>query len=418
MSILSVLKYIAFTITALVAFLGNWIFEFTVTSNIEGEKELTEAGKIGFVIAGIGFVLTLVLNFFEDRQKAQEDKEKAQKEKDLILSLEWITQVLLEVKKNTSKEIQNSIREKMDTLSMESSISSVLKTNPRLAKIFGNISENIRGKDGIIEFIEQQHPNRKFNDKNIYILASFSLRHFRVSDEPEKLEIIKRILEAFEADIIALHEIDDIEIINLIRINLRDYEVLGTKKFGRMIPLLLIKKSRVQLYGLQHHIKGNFTRIPVIQTVIMEDKKFDIVNVHLKSNFGGSEEGIARRTLEIDELFKWIESRRTKDPLVVFGNFNTNLNSPELKKFIENGGLFATEDIPDDVSTFVRKTMMEEYGLRRTTHFYLDDEASTYYIPRSALVYELAKIFPYMTENQIVDKISDHNPVLIPLEIK
>ncbi len=253
-------------------------------------------------------------------------------------------------------------------------------------------------------------------------LASYNIRNlFDKYDDPLKndgppkkekeIEGIGEIIKNSNADIIALQEVENKEIlVDLLKTaGIEDkYEVIVGKSDDRGIaPALLVsKRFKVKSYTINEN-NNNFKRPPVEALVeIAPGFNVKVFAVHLKSKRGGPESDIQRQK-EAQNLIKL--AKNSEVPTILMGDFN-DLPDSKVIKTIENNNF---KD--------VRKLDKLSNETNTPTHFSKHVSILDYIFLSPQLQDKVVqKSFNVVgnRENPIADKVSDHRLIEVQLKLE
>lgn len=408
---LSVIKYLAWFLTNGLAVSGVWFVKFTEDTP-EGRKKLTKWGKIGLPITIVSCLLALALTIAADIKEAKQAKLKTDEVAELNIKMGKILDLVSVLGQPESAARRTQFEEILE----DPVIKEIASENPGLRQALQQIDSRIGGKPQLISRLETIDPNLKLTPESIAVFASFSLKQYGPETTPETHEGIVKTIRGIEADVIALQEIRDVTALNRLLTSLPEFESISFLSDHLMNPILLLRKHRVVRIGATDSINGPFARRPLVQKVQMGNSLITFVNVHLKSRFSSpaDPQGMNRRTAEIEAIATWIRDQKPNESIVLMGVFQTGLNEPEMKTLHELGVLFPTRELPANSTSYISRD--SSFGPIVMSHFGLVGPIKQNYITRSIQIYDLVKLLPEMDKREIVESISDHNPISITVQ--
>lgn len=177
---------------------------------------------------------------------------------------------------------------------------------PNVASLFGELGSRIGGRKSTIKRLRALDPSIQWTKQNILHVASVSLKSFDIGENSTQTEAVLGILRGLEADILFVQEIKNLATLHVLASKLPSMGVVGQpspRHHGYNLAIFY-NVHRVRVLG-PLVIPGPFAREPLGQTVEVDDLRFDIVDVHLKSPVGGKK-SLIRRKKEILAVKEWL----------------------------------------------------------------------------------------------------------------
>ena len=261
---------------------------------------------------------------------------------------------------------------------------------------------------------------------SVAILATFNLRDTSHGDPvPDRLQKVAAIISLMEADIVWLQEISKQVQLQTLRRLLPQYELrwanVGSAQGAPGTGLaMLYRKATVEILGEPELFPSvprtasdtafRWYRVPFSQTVRVGTLKCQLVNVRLYWG-ASSGERLQRRVEELKELVRWIERRKSEDPLIIAGCFNWPLDDPHMKTLQKPRLFFPSTKLPADATESCHGEIIKRYS-----HFALSTSIESCYIEGSVRYQELTPLYPDWSASEW-SNFADLNPLLIALRV-
>ncbi|MCS7243174.1 MAG: endonuclease/exonuclease/phosphatase family protein [Candidatus Calescibacterium sp.] len=250
-----------------------------------------------------------------------------------------------------------------------------------------------------------------YNVRNLFDKVDDPLKNDGPPKKESEMLGISEILKKSNADIVALQEIENKDILNdLLKIASLDkkYNVIVGKSDDRGIAtaLLIDKKFNIKNYSINEN-NTNFKRPPV-EAIVELSPGFEVkvYSIHLKSQRGGVESDIQRQK-EAQTLVDMVKNSNI--PTILMGDFNDFPNSTVIKTIESN-------NFKD-----VRKLDKLSEETKYPTHFSKHVSTLDYIFVSPELedkVVQNSFNIVGNKENPIASKVSDHRLIEVQLNLE
>jgi endonuclease/exonuclease/phosphatase family metal-dependent hydrolase len=240
---------------------------------------------------------------------------------------------------------------------------------------------------------------------------------------------VKEIVEAMDAEVIAFQEIDNKSRFQDLINSLDDYDGYYISNDDYQSLAYLYKKSSVQIidrYEIYQNDWNEFPRSPLILEFNFENKKYVIINNHLKccgDGFldpydNGDEEG--RRYWACRMLDSYIEDNFASDRVVVVGDMNDELTDREqdnvFNVFFDDASHYLFADMP--IAEGSSSSWSYPTWPSHLDHILITNELFDVFNEVGSSC-EVIKVDQYFSSwNTYENNVSDHRPVGIKLQTK
>ena len=268
-----------------------------------------------------------------------------------------------------------------------------------------------------------------FGSNDTFEVVTWNIENFP-KNEPATLQYVLEIIEAIDADIIAIQEIQNYPILDNLATFLDDYS-LYSQSLDRAGLVFLYKHDAVQLnsaYELftQAPEWNNFPRFPMVIEVTYANQEFVIINNHYKCCGNGLldlndpwDQETRRYTANL-LLKQYIDTNLSNAAVFVVGDLNDILTDPEIHNvftpFLDDPAsyLFADMDIAQgSISNWSFPNWPSHLD-----HILITDELFELYAMPGAIT-QTIKVDSYLQGgfNEYDQNVSDHRPVGIRLPL-
>ena len=268
-----------------------------------------------------------------------------------------------------------------------------------------------------------------FGSNDTFEVVTWNIENFP-KNEPATLQYVLEIIEAIDADIIAIQEIQNYPILDNLATFLDDYS-LYSQSLDRAGLVFLYKHDAVQLnsaYELftQAPEWNNFPRFPMVIEVTYANQEFVIINNHYKCCGNGLldlndpwDQETRRYTANL-LLKQYIDTNLSNAAVFVVGDLNDILTDPEIHNvftpFLDDPAsyLFADMDIAQgSISNWSFPNWPSHLD-----HILITDELFELYAMPGALT-QTIKVDSYLQGGftEFDQNVSDHRPVGIRLPL-
>ena len=268
-----------------------------------------------------------------------------------------------------------------------------------------------------------------FGSNDTFEVVTWNIENFP-KNEPATLQYVLEIIEAIDADIIAIQEIQNYPILDNLATFLDHYS-LYSQSLDRAGLVFLYKHDAVQLnsaYELftQAPEWNNFPRFPMVIEVTYANQEFVIINNHYKCCGNGLldlndpwDQETRRYTANL-LLKQYIDTNLSNAAVFVVGDLNDILTDPEIHNvftpFLDDPAsyLFADMDIAQgSISNWSFPNWPSHLD-----HILITDELFELYAMPGAIT-QTIKVDSYLQGgfNEYDQNVSDHRPVGIRLPL-
>lgn len=400
---MDIAKYLLLLLSNLLAFAGAWVFSFAENRKDSDRKKLTPAGKIALPMAVCLLIGGFVMMILDDRRKADAAAaaKKVQQETAQIMGLALLPQ-------SAARDAQ------LENLLHSAGLSEPSALGPELAKALSLLERTLGGRQAQLNALASAGVGLPTNRDDVLLIATFDLRLFgrSQSDDPDDnlgtREAVLRVLRGLDADIVTVQEIADFHSFQDLLKGLPQYGWA----YGGSDPLLtqavLFRRDRITQLGapiLLPNDDQTFARRPIVSQFEARSLKFDLLAVHLKSQFG-PDRGVHRRLREATKISAWLQQHRSR-PLIFIGRLQVPADAPEIAPIVDAGVTFVSAELPEDATTLIS----DQFGPLVMTHIGAANGMEQNYLKGSLRIHSLTSLMPGFPQKVVVETISDNNPV-------
>ena len=180
----------------------------------------------------------------------------------------------------------------------------------------------------IISCAEDKGTDSSFSSINIGTDSTFDIITWNIENFPKQNYTVDYLLELipiFDADIIALQEIESAtDFQNLIN-SLNNYDGIVTNSASYNINLALLYSTDLEIdstYEIFTDDWWSFPRSPLVAHVIWDEKDIYIINNHFKANENDSTEDEARRKSASENLEEYVNEYLYGENVIILGDLN------------------------------------------------------------------------------------------------
>ena len=184
----------------------------------------------------------------------------------------------------------------------------------------------------IISCTEDKGTDSSFSSINIGTDSTFDIITWNIKNFPKQNSTVDYLIELipiFDADIIALQEIESAtDFQNLIN-SLNNYDGIVTNSASYNINLALLYSTDLEIdstYEIFTDDWWSFPRSPLVAHVIWNEKDIYIINNHFKANENDSTEDEARRKSASENLEDYVNEYLYGENVIILGDLNDELN--------------------------------------------------------------------------------------------
>ena len=181
-----------------------------------------------------------------------------------------------------------------------------------------------------------------FSSINIGTDSTFDIITWNIENFPKQNSTVDYLLELipiFDADIIALQEIESAtDFQNLIN-SLNNYDGIVTNSASYNINLALLYSTDLEIdstYEIFTDDWWSFPRSPLVAHVIWDEKDIYIINNHFKANENDSTEDEARRKSASENLEDYVNEYLSVENVIILGDLNDELNEDPSNNVFQN----------------------------------------------------------------------------------
>jgi len=277
-------------------------------------------------------------------------------------------------------------------------------------------------------------PERLRGNDNYLDIVTWNIRYFSHTD-PQRVQIIERLMSEINADIFVLQEIEEFALNDLARRlaekDAGQYRVhYGTTGDDQRVAIMYdrdwvkLTSTPLELFGQETELKFGrshaFPRLPLHASFyaygIENPFLFELIGVHLKSKVNGrgsTDNGFAQRSMAAKRLALWLESEAVDDDVIIAGDWNATANEKEWTPLLDQettGTIHMSSWNPDGEGSYLVSTSQRT----RIDLFVVTEEAARQAVRKEKPeviewndILEMKGVFGHIKK-----KISDHLPVL------
>ena len=268
-----------------------------------------------------------------------------------------------------------------------------------------------------------------FGSNDTFEVVTWNIENFP-KNEPATLQYVLEIIEAIDADIIAIQEIQNYPILDNLATFLDDYS-LYSQSLDSAGLVFLYKHDAVQLnsaYELftQAPEWNNFPRFPMVIEVTYANQEFVIINNHYKCCGNGLldlndpwDQETRRYTANL-LLKQYIDTNLSNAAVFVVGDLNDILTDPEIHNvftpFLDDPASYLFADM------YIAQGSVSNWSFpnwpSHLDHILITDELFELYAMPGAIT-QTIKVDSYLQGgfNEYDQNVSDHRPVGIRLPL-
>ncbi len=197
-------------------------------------------------------------------------------------------------------------------------------------------------------------------------IATWNIQYLNAEDRPERLSDVRNVINAIDADVIALQEIDDRAALEAV-FDVNEWQLVIDDDSGYRQDLALAVRYPHRVVGSLEAQDDDFlfsfedntwfpNRRDILHVEIQtpgHDAYINVLVAHLKSRVGGRASNDYRRAGAAMRLVEAIRTRFVDQPVVLLGDFNDNPDDRALN-ILETGDINATIRIENEPGSFMQ----------------------------------------------------------------
>ena len=192
----------------------------------------------------------------------------------------------------------------------------------------------------IISCAEDKGTDSSFSSINIGTDSTFDIITWNIENFPKQnftVDYLIELIPIFDADIIALQEIESAtDFQNLIN-SLDNYDGIITNSASYNINLALLYSNNLEVEATYEIFTDNwwsFPRSPLVAHIIWNEKNIYIINNHFKA-MGGTENEDRRKSAS-EKLEDYVNEYLSVENVIILGDLNDELNEDPSNNVFQN----------------------------------------------------------------------------------